>query len=225
MESLRVSILIPSAYRPRKLQRLLDALYASQLVVPIEVIVSSMENDLESIALLRQYPINAVAERALSEYPGGAVIGWNKLYPLARYEWIAMLADDTVPAPNWLVEMKAAYEKLNKPGLIGLNDLHSDGYNYATHFVMHRQFINDHCGGVLIPDEYQSWWFDVELCEIAKREGVYFYAERAIVEHRHYDWHQTEFDKTYLDSLPLHDVDRAVYERRKAAGFPHGGMA
>lgn len=222
MDDLRISILIPSAYRPQKLERVLNAIYASDLIVPIEVMLCLMRDDAASLDMVKQYPIDLVVERGLDEYPGGSVIGWNRLSRLANYEWLAGLSDDTVPDWNWLIEAKAAVEQLNKPGVIGLNDLHTDGYKYATHYIVHRSFLNQYCGGYLINPAYQSWWFDVEMCEIAKQHGAYLYADKAIVEHRHYDWNAREFDKTYADSLALHEVDLALYKQRQALGFPYG---
>jgi hypothetical protein len=222
MDNLRVSILIPSAYRPQKLERVLNAIYAAELVGPIEVLVSLMCDDTSSLNLIKQYPLDAVLERQRNEYPGGSVIGWNRLSRLARYEWLATLADDTVPEQHWLIEAQTAAQQLNKSGVIGLNDLHTDGNHYATHYMVHREFLNAYCGGWLIHPDYRSWWFDVEMCEIAQQHDAYIYAERAIVEHRHYDWDRAVYDQTYSDSLPWHATDRETYLTRQAAGYPYG---
>jgi GT2 family glycosyltransferase len=219
MGDLKISIIIPSAYRPQNLARLLNAIYASELVTPVEVIVGVMDDDAESAEVIKGYPVDTVVLRDVTEYPGGAVTGWNKLAQFARYDWLCLLADDTLPRWDWLIAVKAAHEQLGKPGLIGLNDLHTDGAKYATHFLIHRHFAIEHCGGVVIAPEYRSWWFDVELCEIAQQHGAYIFAQRAIVEHIHYDWVDSVFDKTYADSLPWHEVDRVIYEQRKAARY------
>jgi hypothetical protein len=219
MEPLKISILIPSAYRSQNLARLLNAIYASELIIPVEVIVGIMRDDAASAEVVKRYPVDTVIERDVSEYPGGAAAGWNKLAQFARYDWLCLLADDTLPQWDWLIYVKAAHEQLDKPGLIGLNDLHTSGDKYATHFLLHRQFIAEHCGGAVIPHEYRSWWFDVELCEIAQQHDAYQFAPRAIVEHIHYDWNDEVFDKTYADSLPWHESDRVIYEQRKAARY------
>jgi glycosyltransferase involved in cell wall biosynthesis len=222
MDSLRVSILIPSAYRARKLERLLNAIYASELIAPVEVLVCLMCDDDASLAVAHQFPLDTVLERSRDEYPGGSVVGWNRLSQYARYEWLATFADDLIPERHWLIEAQAAAQQLGKPGVIGLNDLHTDGSKYATHYLVHHDFLTWYCGGMLIHPAYRSWWFDVEMCEIAQEHDAYLYAERAIVEHVHYDWDRTAFDQTYVDSIALHEVDHVLYENRKAAGFPYG---
>ena len=215
------SILLPSAYRPEKLKRCLTALYTSDLRSPVEVLVGLMTDDLDSRAVCSAFKIDSISLRRREEYPGGAVAGWNSLSAAACGEWLVLYADDLMADPDWLIEAQAASQRLGKPGLVGFNDLHSDGRVYASHFLVHRTFLIEHCGGRLFPPDYRAWWCDRELSDIAMAADCYIWADRARVEHRHYDWDASLFDQTYADAKELHNADRQVYERRKAAGFPH----
>ncbi len=214
------SILLPSAFRPRELARCLAALYAADYHTPIEVLVSIVDGDVDSYLVMDNYPVNTITTRSFMDYERGQVWVWNELARTARGEWLALFADDLVPDHHWLINALDAAQTLGKPGLIGFNDLHSNGDQYAAHFIAHRQFLLDHCGGCLFPPHYHAWWCDREISDIAQAQGVHVWARRAIVEHLHWNWQRAQIDRTYADALPWHQTDRDVYQSRKAAGFP-----
>lgn len=214
------SILLPSAFRPRELARCLAALYAADYRQPFEVLATVISDDDQSLDVLRTYQIAPCFVRSWIDYERGQIWAFNELTRYAFGEYLAVFADDLVPDRNWHTHALDAARTLGKPGLIGFNDLHSDGDLYAAHFIAHRQFLIDQCGGRLFPPQYHAWWCDREISDIAQAAGVHVFAQRSIVEHMHWNWQRAQIDLTYADALPWHVTDRDTYQSRKAAGFP-----
>lgn len=216
----KISILIPSAYRPAKIIRCLSSFFASAWVVPFEILVSVLEDDTAGLDVVRNYPVKNIQIHPKSLYPGGAVTSWNRLSREATGDWLMLGANDEIASPDWVIEAWNCVKKLGKPGVVGLNDLHSDGNEYCAVYMVHKKFLKAHCGGHFIYPGYRSWWFDREIFDIGQREGCYIWAEQAHVEHCHEDWVPSEHDAIYEDSKPFRAADLALYETRKANNFP-----
>jgi glycosyltransferase involved in cell wall biosynthesis len=214
----KISILLPSAHRPEKLARCLKALYASEKPCRFELLICLMPGDNASREIVGQYPVDALYIRQGND-PTSSVWAWNKLADMALGEWLVLFADDLIADPLWLVEAIKAIDTLGGPGLVGLNDTHGNGVDFAAHYLVHREILDQHCGGWFIYPLYQSWWFDYEMHDIADRIGRYVWQSTAIVEHHHYDWSPEEMDDTYRRALPLHDIDKELYLARKVTGF------
>lgn len=214
------SILLPSAFRPRELARCMAALTDAVYTHPIEILTTVVEGDVASYLMLNSYNLAPVFVRSWLDYERGQIWAWNELARSARGEYIALFADDLVCNRDWHTHALDAARTLGRPGLIGFNDLHSDGDQYAAHFIAHRQFLIEQCGGVVFPPQYHAWWCDREISDIAQAAGVHVFARRAIVEHHHWNWQKAQIDRTYADALPWHQTDRDTYQSRKAQGFP-----
>jgi hypothetical protein len=132
-------------------------------------------------------------------------------------------ADDLVFRQGWLVEALRVAE--DGAQVIGLNDGHTDVRHYGSHFMAAVEFFRQHRGGVFIPPEYRSWWFDREICEHAQALCIYGPAPLARVEHRHPSWGTAKMDRTYEEAWSHHEYDRLIYERRQALGWPIMEMA
>src|SRR5512139_1901130 len=170
MENRKTSILLPSAYRPRELRRAFDMLIDST-ACPLEICVSVVEDDYASQNITRGLPI-VFDVRTVWEYGKGAVYAWNKLARRSTGDVLALWADDLLPIPGWLEHALAALDEMNGHGLVGFNDLSSDGNVFAAHWLADRSYIEAH-GGTMYPPEYGSWWADREISEIAQAEGRY----------------------------------------------------
>src|SRR5512139_223817 len=213
MESRKTSILLPSAYRARDLRRAVGALMYNT-ALPLEICVSVVADDYGSQNITRDLPI-VLDVRTVGEYQLGAVYAWNKLLKRATGDVLALWADDLMPAPNWLDYALAALDQMAGHGVVGFNDLSSNGDEYAAHWLAARSYIYEH-GGVMYAAEYRAWWCDREVTDIAKCEGRYLWERRSIVEHLNYTFGKSNFDKTYQDARQNYEADRVIYEMRKA---------
>lgn len=218
MDNRKTSLLLPSAYRGRQLRRALETAYAST-DRPLEICVSIVADDIDGQNAVRDLPV-VLDVRSTVEYQRGAVYAWNKLLKLATGDLIALWADDLMPQRDWLGFAISELYHMGGHGLIGLNDLSSDGNLYAAHWLADRAFIMNELHGVMYPPIYKSWWCDREVTDRARDLGMYRWARRAIVEHNNYTFGKSQTDRTYLDAQPNYEADRLLYERRKAAGFP-----
>lgn len=215
----KTSILLPSAYRGAQLIKALDLIYATVGLLPIEVCVSVVQDDLQSQNILRDAPI-VYDVRTRAEYERGAVYAWNKLLALSSGSVVALWADDLVPRAGWL-DCALNYLAIEGVALVGFNDLYSDGTEYAAHWLAPREWLVKHLGGVMYPPMYMSWWADREVTDRARALGCHVWAKDAIVEHRNYTFGVSEVDKTYKAAQSNYAVDEATYRARKALGFPN----
>lgn len=217
MADRKVSILLPSAYRARQLRRALDMLLDSTNH-PLEVCVSTVADDISSLSVIMDYRLTLYM-RSVNEYQRGAVYAWNRLAEIASGDVLVLWADDLVPEYGWLEKALTHLDMLGD-GLIGLNDLHSDGNIYAAHWLTTRHYLLAHCGGVMYPPCYKSWWADREVTDKAISLGRYIWAQDAIVEHNNYTFGASKIDDTYRAAMQNYDADEALYNARKAQGFP-----
>lgn len=217
---MKIGVLLPSAYRPHHLARCLTSLLSGERALDLRIVVSLIDDDEESAPLLTEIPCNVVL-RSAKEYQRGAVYGWNKCLSYAPdCDVYVLAADDLVFQPGWIDFALIELDALGGHGLIGLNDMSSDGNLYAAHWLADRQFLIEHNGGVMYPPLYRSWWADREVSDIAQMAQCYRWARLALVEHFNYTFDKSPLDRTYRDAMANYDHDRELYHRRKADEFP-----
>lgn len=213
----KVAILFPTAYRPRELARCLNSLFDTLDRRTVAILVSPIEDDIQSIRVALDV---AQKVRSREEYEKGSLYGYNFcLKALPDADVYAIAADDLVFYPNWLGRALFHLDEMGG-GLVGYNDLSSDGNQYAAHGLVSRDFLIETMGGRLCPPDYKTWWADFEWTDKAKAVGRYHWAQDAIVEHLHYSFGKAPLDRTYTEAHQNYEADRAVYEARRAAGFP-----
>ncbi len=225
---MRVAVIMPTLNRAGQLRRNAGDLLMQMPPDGVEVIVvfAVQRGDRHTLAVISNFA-NMWADSgtsvivALREPGTTCVQGFNVGYERVRLaaDWYVLGSDDQVYGDGWL---EAALTVADSTGaqVIGLNDGHTDIGKYAPHYMMHRDFIEQVMGGVMVPPVYQSWWFDREVCERAAALGLYAAAWRAQVDHMHPDWGTADMDDTYRGEWHKHDIDRDTYERRRAAGYP-----
>lgn len=129
-------------------------------------------------------------------------------------------ADDLYWNDGWLEEALAVLPE-DGYGFVGLNNgKHTDPDHYAEHYLVSRDYAADHWGGVLACPHYHHYGLDPEASALARRDGVFYWAWKAIVEHRHYKYGFKAKDETYRLGDPFRQIDKDLYTQRKAAGFP-----
>jgi hypothetical protein len=126
-------------------------------------------------------------------------------------------SDDAIFQPGWYEATMQALEQIGGSGLVGFNDGRKDKRALAVHYLMTRDFIIEHHGGVMAVPHYRSWGLDTEACQRAIAAGKYIKCLEAMVVH---DWHGPDGDETYRMGLEYRKNVKQIYERRRMAGFP-----
>lgn len=225
---MNVAIILPSLNRPAKLKRNLgnmlmqmlpagvDRLIVSLAIQRTDVQTLTVANDLAVLWADSDTDIIVAMRDSGTTCVQGFNIGYAAIKGLA--DWYVLSSDDQVYQPGWLAEaLKVADE--TGAQVIGFNDGHTDIAHYAPHYMMHKDFIADHMGGQFVPPEYQTWWFDREVCEKAQAVGLYAPAWAAHVEHQHPDWGTAEIDDTHREAMPGRAADKLLYEQRRAVQY------
>lgn len=199
MESVKISVVIPTYKRPALLERCLDALLNQDYpMIDFEIIVvSDGEDQATSRALesrsFRQFP--AIRYYSLPAKAGPAAarnLGWM----LAQGELIAFTDDDCVPSRNWLPAMWSAYlDKGEGPAAFsGRTEVPINGnptdYEKNISQLATAEFITANCASTKQALEYVGG-FD-ERFRMAWREDS-----------------DLQF-KFIINGIPIHRVDDAV---------------
>jgi hypothetical protein len=131
-------------------------------------------------------------------------------------DWIMFLGDDTLPQKDFL---KSALEKAKELpdgwGMVGLNDgIHGDAF--STHWMCHRKML-DLTEGEFFHTGYEHQFCDKELTDIAKENGRFVFAEKALVKHDHPMVTGEPADEHYarVYDRKLHMRDRKLYLKRR----------
>ncbi len=207
---MRVSIVIPTHGRQEQMRRCLDQLFATIQDRDVEVIVCSDDTWIDDPRV------------KMKMTGGGSIEGWNIGLAESTGQAVVLGADDLWFMDGWLdAALRGLLQIPEKCGMVGFNDMHSDGHRFATHYLMTRDYIDQYNGGVLAIPAYQHNFIDVEATARAKRAGRYYYARDALVEHRHYIWNAAVKDETYERTAGTFQSDQALFERRCAMGFPN----
>jgi GT2 family glycosyltransferase len=195
-----IAILVPTFFRPLGLRRLLQSL--KDTAPAVHPVVAVEPDDAQAHGIAREFGATLVTCPPRM----GSVCAWNlALAAEPNYDAYILGADDCYYLPGWYEAMLQAIEANGGSGLFALNDNTS-----CNHYLMTRDFILEHHGGVMAIPHYSGWFLDYESCDRAERVGKRFFAESAKIVH---DWHGSA---TKINSKR----DEEIYKTRKAAGFP-----
>lgn len=144
---------------------------------------------------------------------------WNMaLKAAAKWDAFFLGADDLFFTPGWLQESMKEVDR--GFGCVSVNDGATNGNDLGTHYLMTKDFIKKHNGGVMVCPHYRSWCCDVETTERAKRAGAYAWAKKSLVEHRHVHFKKSSMDATYARGYRVHQYDQFICAIRRKAGWP-----
>jgi hypothetical protein len=224
---MKLGILIPTIFRPAGLRHTLDTLIATlpEFVDDDHFVISiaGEKEDVEARAIAAEYVARFTPCPEPLMGPGYA---WNvALSGAPDCDAYFLASDDMEFTDGWLEEvMIVLRDELHGRGLVGINDGRKDsgriraGTIEPTHYLMTRDFIVEHNGG-LAAYPYPVDWTDLEANIRARKAGKWAYAERALVRHvwigarggdEHFKRNQTKKREA-----------KALYRMRFAAGFPN----
>jgi hypothetical protein len=216
---MKISIVIPTCFRPEMFSNMLDSMEKT-----------SAGYDIETIAIVdRDAETREVAKKRCtivdySDEMRGGIFCWNRGLELSSGDIIVPSGDDQLFYDGWLGYALESHEKhLSGCGVVGMNDLAYNGnVQLATMFVFDRRYCKDHMGGVIAPPVYNYYCVDSEINAKAKSLNMFYWDKRSIVEHLHSAHGKREKDKhdIHREENNFMEIDNKIFEERKAQGFP-----
>lgn len=147
---------------------------------------------------------------------------WQALAAATREtdaQLLCTLASDLLPGMHWLARGVAAYREAfpgeHDYGLLGFNG-DSHGIGHSCHFLIDRDLLT-YLGGW--PTWYDHNFGDTELCQRTQALGLYAKAPWALLFHDHV-YFGGEDDEVYAEGRKLSARDGALFNQRRAAGWP-----
>ena len=222
---MKLSVLIASMNRKVALGKLLWRLIETTKGHEIEIIVA-VDEDVNTVQSLVGYPF--VSTLIFNQKRHGALACWNQALALSTGDMLFPCGDDQWPHMGWLDRALAVHRnKLGGYGCVGFNDLMHAPTGPAhepvtmTTLIFDRRFCKEVFGGVVAIPCYKYLCVDCELNDRARAVGKLAWCEDAIVEHLHPANGKRQRDALDDEHAQWAEQDRALYEARKAAGFPN----
>ena len=142
------------------------------------------------------------------------VQGWVK------WDIVVLISDDMIPQlEGWDEMIRQAMLKYypDTDGCLWFNDGYQD--RICTLCIIGRKYY-DRFGYIYHPD-YSSLFCDNEFTEVAKGLNKMTYFTTVLFKHEHFvNNPQTKRDALYDRNEAYFNIDKAIYEQRKAKGFP-----
>jgi hypothetical protein len=147
-----------------------------------------------------------------------AVDAWNAAAYGSSGLVLVQVADDFFPPPKWDDLLLARLPTFSDEHVIAVSEGRSD--TLLCHSILTRAYYRRY--GYLFWHEYDGMYADNEFTDVAYRDGVVIEARDLVFDHRHPAYGKRESDA--LDAIHQSEANytlgRAIYERRKAEGFP-----
>lgn len=224
---MRVVFKYTSRSRPEKFRRGAESIvqnFSSDNDAAFLVTIDSDDATMSEAFVRSCFPAaaNVIVDVGLSKSKIHAINrGLGRLAELEPWDIIVNMSDD-------MVFLRKDFDRIICANCTPDTFLHlPDGHQnekIATMSIMGRRYF-ERFGYIYHPD-YASVYCDNEAQDVAKKLGCYRYVnERGVFEHLHPVWKRAEMDDQYrrTETKEMYAKDGAVYQRRKAAGFPNGG--
>lgn len=213
-----ISIVVATSGRPEMFWMMLKSLRDTTQGYDMEI-VAVIDDDPKAYHAAVDFMVDVIDYSPIRR---GALNAWNRGLFRSDGEIIVPAGDDQVFHVRWLeYALESHKERLGGYGVVGMNDLAYNGNTQvATMFLMDRKFIKEKLGGVLCPPVYRYFCVDMEINEVAKKHGVFYWDERAVIEHLHSAHGKRPVDTLDLEKQDWMEEDNKIFEKRKAQGFP-----
>lgn len=206
----KITALIPTFYRPNGLARVLASL--RDTAPSVKCMVAPEMDDIRALEIARTYgAIVAQCEQPLA----GCAYAWNTALKASPNDDIYVIgADDAIFKFGWLEAALKALDKIGGSGLVAFQSGHRK--KFGDHYMMTRDFMVQHHGGVAAVPVYTSWCVDDEAQWRAIKAKKFVKCAEAVVLHEK----GAEDDKGYIMWQKYREFNREIYYRRHARGFP-----
>ena len=214
-----IDVLVPVLGRPQNAQPLVDSLAASTDGARLTFVCSYEDDD--QIRACEATGAN-VLFLARDPGPGDYARKINLGFLYTHREFVFNGADDIDFTPNW--DDAVLREMRPNIAVVATNDMANREVRrgvFGTHNLIRRTYIEERGGtregtpGVVMHEGYDHSYVDRELCDVAQQRGVYAFAKRSVVRHRHPLWRTAPWDDTYRRAVSKAREDQALYDTRK----------
>jgi len=228
MKNKKTSVILVTCNRPALAMQAVSTLYETTKHLEVELVMVA-DGDIETVKKIDEYLKDKTTETwtYICDYSPdrrGALWSWNYGLSMATGDMFFPSGDDQYFHPNWLDTALEWHEKyLDGYGMVTLNDKLWNGNVLGVAPFYDRQFCIDHLGGVCTYPAYNYFYVDNELNERAKLAGRYIWCPESVVEHIHpgAGKRPRDFLDNERDAHNFGAIDRNIFEKRKAAGFPN----
>lgn len=224
-EPFEVAVIVP-AMRPENAARVIDSFRETNDGRANLYVVA--DDDYTDHA---DFPTGAVG---ITSYAEKVNLGFR----MTREPWVLLVGDDVEFHPGWLSAASRLADRYDVigtgdslPGVVRNPDVAAG--KHADHFFVRREYVDKYGAsldgpGVLAPECYRHWFVDKEIIGLAKARGVFAPCLASVVEHHHPGYegrprdgvyvtaieHANEDQQTYLDRLPLIEMQRTYRGKR-----------
>jgi GT2 family glycosyltransferase len=205
----KITALIPTFHRPLGLARTLQSLRDTS---DIKIVVALELDDVDGYKVAMNY--GAVITFCIPPRAGCAN-AWNTALAASPNDDLYIIgADDAVFVEGWLGEALKGLDELGGSGLVGFESGHRK--DYSDHYMMTRDFMIEHLGGVAAVPHYTSWCVDDEAILRARKVGKFYRSRTAVVRHDK----GAENDAGYKMGQECRKENKELFYKRQDAGFP-----
>jgi hypothetical protein len=212
-----ITLLHPSRSRPEKAYQTAKK-WIENAGVDVEYILSIDNNDPK----YREYWKVTLKDRnnyILHDYNESVVEATNRAAKIATGDILLYLSDDFKCFDNWGLAVLKEFEGESRPLLLKVDDcLQKFTVPVLTIPIMNRQ-LYERLGYFWHP-EYKSMFVDEDLYWTAQKLNAMKMCPHLKFEHHHVANGKAQDDETYRRSSANWNQGKAVYQRRKAEGFP-----
>jgi hypothetical protein len=186
----------------------------------VELILSLDNNDITGLyADLYEPLFQQYNGKFICRDNNSVVEATNKAAKESTGDILAYLSDDFKAPDNWGQLILKEFEGVTEPMLLHVDDcLQPMHARVLTIPIMNRQLYNKL--GYFFHPEYKSMFVDCDLYETADRLKAIKKAPHLKFPHEHVSIGKAPDDETYRNSAKNWDQGKAVFAKRKAAGFP-----
>ena len=136
-----------------------------------------------------------------------------------KFDLLIVVSDDMIPVVQRYDDIIAGHLEEFFPdtdGALHYNDGSHCGAKIISLSIMGKKLYDRF--GYIYWHEYQSLWCDNEFTDIVRQLGKVQYIPEIVIKHY---WMKKGRDVLYNRNEELYKIDRAVFERRGALGFPN----
>jgi len=217
----KVSILIPTRQRYKKLAKCLTKLIENTVYPNYEVVVITDMDDFESVLVTHEFEMSHTKEIEILQkekremYVGKINYGYHQTdSPL-----IIFLADDVLVNRNWLTEAVSTFNESfpDGMGLVSFQDEFDD--RLAPHGLISRKYVEKYLKGNIFHPDYVHYWCDVELTVRSVGWGKFAHCPKSRVIHIRRA-RVEERDHICQEGLTTKDAGEKTFVQRLCYNFP-----
>jgi len=217
----KVSVLIPTRQRYKKLEKCLTKLFENTVYPNWEVVIIVDKDDLGSLLLAHEIEMSHTKEvKILQKEKREMYVGKiNEGFHQTDSPLIVFLADDVLVNRNWLTEAVKTFNESfpDGLGLVSFQDEFDD--RLAPHGLISRKYVEKYLKGNIFHPDYVHYWCDVELTVRSVGWGKFAHCPKSRIVHTRRAKAE-ERDHICQEGLATKDAGEKTFIQRLCYNFP-----